>query len=342
MAEQQPNFVSSRHYIEVAERFTGIGFWNADMTSGEVRATHGFFKIVGLKGAGALDLPQWISLIHPQDKDDFRSLFAIADMAVPVSRVVRLTSSERAMRWIRVAIDEVRQGTGPSGLVIGMVQDVTGERESRAALYRERARLDALLQMTGKIFWATDLNGIVVDMRGWEALTGQSPAEAANGGWVDAVHVRDRERVLEEWAASFRSATPYAVSYLLRYRDGEYRRVTVRGTPVRSEGGAPVEWLGTIQETWRQEAAELRCAGDAALQPQQLRAARALLGWSADRLAWEAGISTATIRRYEAGEAHLKEATISAILSALARHDVVMTHSPTTIGLCLASSRTLS
>ncbi len=37
MPHTQPNFVSSRHYVDVTERFINIGFWNADKGMGEVR-----------------------------------------------------------------------------------------------------------------------------------------------------------------------------------------------------------------------------------------------------------------------------------------------------------------
>lgn len=48
----------------------------------------------------------------------------------------------------------------------------------------------------------------------------------------------------------------------------------------------------------------------------QCRAARALLDWSAQKLADKAGVGVATVRRYEAG-ASIAEASMSAIETAL-------------------------
>ncbi|MHB2211299.1 GAF domain-containing protein [Methylobacterium sp. CM6257] len=57
----------------------------------------------------------------------------------------------------------------------------------------------------------------------------------------------------------------------------------------------------------------------------QVRAARALLGWSVSRLAVEAALSPNTIKRFEAEDCRLpsSDATISALKSALEANDIV-------------------
>ncbi|WP_084438492.1 PAS domain-containing protein [Shinella sp. HZN7] len=221
MPAKPPNFVSSRHYIEMVERFTSIGFWNADMATGAIRATRGFFKAMGLAPDEGFSLGTWISLVHPDDQEDFRSIFPLARTGMPVSREVRLVHADRASRWIRVDIDQVKQNDGPQDLVVGVVEDVTRERRSRAAVVRERARLEALVRMTGEIFWVADASGSILDLKGWKEITGQSEAEICGGGWAEAIHSEDRQRVVEEWSSSIGAASPYTVSYRLRYRDGE-------------------------------------------------------------------------------------------------------------------------
>ncbi|MCB4861113.1 helix-turn-helix domain-containing protein [Sphingobium sp. PNB] len=48
------------------------------------------------------------------------------------------------------------------------------------------------------------------------------------------------------------------------------------------------------------------------LSAEQCRAARGLLGWSADDLAKAAGVGVATVRRFETGEP-MREASVEAI-----------------------------
>lgn len=56
---------------------------------------------------------------------------------------------------------------------------------------------------------------------------------------------------------------------------------------------------------------------------EQCRAGRALLGWSAQRLAAEAGIGVATVRRYESGSA-IVEASALAIEQAIIAAGVIL------------------
>lgn len=54
-----------------------------------------------------------------------------------------------------------------------------------------------------------------------------------------------------------------------------------------------------------------------AISSGQVRAARALIGWSRDQLAKESGATTRTVARFELGEGTTRPATVQAIRSAL-------------------------
>lgn len=327
MPFKQPNYIASRHYVDVAERFLSAGFWNADMTTGEVRGTGGFYRILGLSPDDPFNLYRWATSLQPEDREEFRSLFPVAAAGVTVSREVRLTDRNRPGRWIRVTVEEATS----AGLIVGTVQDIAAERASRASLYRERARLDAFLDMTGGIFWARDANGAVTDVRGWSRVVG---SEHDHGDWMEAIHPDDRQQVARLCSPDPKEPGTHEMSCRLRYSDGAYRHVVARMVPVRRENGVVIEWLGVIEESWRQETAGIR-SGTPAFRPQQMRAARVMLGWSVEELASETGLSTATIRRYETTGDHMKEATAAAIVAAFERNGLVMTRSSTDIGLKL-------
>lgn len=56
---------------------------------------------------------------------------------------------------------------------------------------------------------------------------------------------------------------------------------------------------------------------DADIAPTQLRAARAWLGWSQDKLAIESGVSKHSIARYEQGRSVAYDDTLAKLKSAL-------------------------
>ncbi|MBB3612731.1 PAS domain-containing protein [Rhizobium sp. BK602] len=331
MPHTQPNFVSSRHYVDVTERFIDIGFWNADKGMGEIRGTDGFFRITGFSRGQPVTFQRWMSILHPEDYEDFRSISSIVSMDVSVSREVRLIEPRRPYRWVRISAEQSKT----TGRLVGLIQDLANERGVRAALYRERARLDTFLDTTRTIFWALNVAGALIDLRGWEEITGQNQDDCQNGGWADLIHPDDRQRIVMAWSSCLTEGSAFEGRFRLRYLDDMYRVVLARCTPVREKNGAPIEWIGCLQEMWREPALDSLRDGKAILKPQQLRAARAMLGWSADKLASEAGVSPATIRRYETTDEHMKEATVSAILAALNSHGIVVTTSSEKIALSL-------
>lgn len=335
MPHRQLNYISSRNYIDIAERFIGVGFWNVDMSTGDVRGTDGFFKILGLPVGEPFNLHRWAAMLQPEDREDFRSIYSIAAMGESVAREVRLLDEPRPARWIRITVQE----PSSAGCTAGIVQDIATERMSRATLYRERARLDAFIAMVGGIFWARDVNGVLADVRGGEKLKGLDQIQISNESWIEAVHPGDRAQVEQLWVAGLRDGAPSELPCRLLYADGVYRQVIARMTPARQESGAPIEWLGLIEETWRRNVHAFQTDEAAALWPQQLRAARVLLGWSVDELAREANISTATVRRYETAGEHTKETTVAAIVAAFGRHGLVMTGSANGISLSLQHER---
>jgi predicted transcriptional regulator len=59
------------------------------------------------------------------------------------------------------------------------------------------------------------------------------------------------------------------------------------------------------------------------LEPRQLRAARALVGWSRQTLADKSGVPRATIEQFEAGKTDPKQTTVHKLRRALERVGVV-------------------
>ena len=65
------------------------------------------------------------------------------------------------------------------------------------------------------------------------------------------------------------------------------------------------------------------CISDRILNTNQLRAARALLGWDQATLARHAGVSVPTIKRIEGGAANPQDSTLSKVADALADAGIV-------------------
>ena len=105
-------------------------------------------------------------------------------------------------------------------------------------------RLRTLADATAAILWVTSADGRLDRPNpSWEAFTGQSFAEHAGTGWLQAIHPDDRERVLFLWREGVATGGAVEISYRLRRRDGAYRSMVSHGAPVR-QAGKVEEWVG--------------------------------------------------------------------------------------------------
>ena len=84
--------------------------------------------------------------------------------------------------------------------------------------------------------------------RRWIEHTGQSVEDAAGFGWLAAVHLEDRDRVMAAWRAAG-AAGELRVEHRLRGRDGSFEWFETRSVPMRDvwdgEGGEAERWFGT-------------------------------------------------------------------------------------------------
>lgn len=101
----------------------------------------------------------------------------------------------------------------------------------------------------GTVVWCAESDGRIVDTNAqWEAFTGQSHAEYAGSGWLDAVHPDDREAVRQDWVSAVSLAQPITLNYRLKRRDGEHRYVVAQGAPVFINGELK-QWVGFVVDT---------------------------------------------------------------------------------------------
>jgi PAS domain S-box-containing protein len=87
----------------------------------------------------------------------------------------------------------------------------------------------------------------------WASYTGQTSAEIAGLGWLDAVHPDDRQETRAQWAAAVRDVPDaFRHEHRLRRADGTYRWFLVRAEPIRDEFGRVLWWFGAASDVHEQ------------------------------------------------------------------------------------------
>ena len=129
----------------------------------------------------------------------------------------------------------------PAGRIAGGILAWTDPPETGIAL---DARYRALVEAGALAVWTAAADGTIVSMGGWAPLTGQTPAQSAGWGWLQALHPEDRGRVQERWMEAVATGGSYEVEYRLRAPQGRWRWTAARAAPLRDAAGRIVEWLG--------------------------------------------------------------------------------------------------
>ncbi|MBE8996710.1 PAS domain S-box protein [Nostoc sp. LEGE 12447] len=140
---------------------------------------------------------------------------------------------------------------------ISDLRRVQQERQhTEQILKQSEARYRSLVTANTQIVWVSTPEGICFELASWIAYTGQSLAEAENGGWINAVHPDDRAYTGEVWSAAVANLSMYQIEYRICGKDGNYRYFWVWGAPVIEEDGSVKEWIGTCTDIHDRKLAE--------------------------------------------------------------------------------------
>jgi PAS domain S-box-containing protein len=182
---------------------------------------------------------------------------------LPLTRAVRRGETVRQETWLLRRRDgtvlPILCSAGPihdaAGRISGGIlvcRDVTDLTRAEAALAASEARYRALVEAGALAVWTTAPDGRLLRVGDWADLTGQTPGEAADWGWLDAVHPEDRERVRDAWAAALALGRTYEAEYRLRRPDADasarWRWTAARAVPLRDAAGRITEWVGATTD----------------------------------------------------------------------------------------------
>jgi PAS domain S-box-containing protein len=155
------------------------------------------------------------------------------------------------------------------GSILGInvvAEEITERKRSQEALAVAEQRYRALVRATSSLVWTTRADGQIVDMPEWRAYTGQSIEQVKGWGWLDALHLDDRERTALVWQKAVDTRSPYETEYRIRRHDGVYVWHQVRGVAITEADGAVREWVGICLDVdLRKRATEQQIEAEKAL-----------------------------------------------------------------------------
>lgn len=192
----------------------------------------------------------WVDAIHPDDRAyaerQWRESVAAEQL---VDAEFRLRTADGGWRWTNVRAAPMRATDGTILRWVGMNIDIDARRRAEEALHASEARQQVLIEGVPQLVWrAVEEGRWTWASPQWTDFTAQSREDSRGHGWLGPVHPDDRAPVRATWHEAATRGAFDAEFRLLHPREGRYRWVQARATPVRDERGAIVEWLGTCTD----------------------------------------------------------------------------------------------
>jgi PAS domain S-box-containing protein len=136
-----------------------------------------------------------------------------------------------------------------------IVRDITERKRARDALRASEARFHAMADLAPIGIYQSDAAGqnVYLNAAGQE-IVGMSLEKALGGGWRDAVHPADRERVAREWTEAVRAGKSFRSEYRYQKPSGAITWARSFASPIEDEAGILTGHIGVIVDVTEERA----------------------------------------------------------------------------------------
>ncbi|MCK0198744.1 EAL domain-containing protein [Ancylobacter sp. 6x-1] len=190
----------------------------------------------------------WFDLVHP---DDLTDVLAALRRGIATGEVceaeMRYRMADGSYRWVRGFAAPEKDADGHVVRWFGQTEDIHERRQAEDALRRSEREVRFILENGPSYYWTASSQGVIERSSAQLcALTGKSPEELTDDGWMAFVHSDDQDRVFAAVKQARLTGETFDMDYRLRIADGSYRWVRGWCAALREEDGSIAGWYGTI------------------------------------------------------------------------------------------------
>lgn len=138
-----------------------------------------------------------------------------------------------------IAIDNAK-------LYTALQKELAEQRHTELMLRESEHRWRQLAQAMPHLVWSCRPDGQCDYLSPqWVRYTGRPEIDQLGDGWLECVHVDDRDRVMREWQLAVDGGGVFDCEFRIRGADGKYRWFKTRAVPIRDDEGLIVKWYGS-------------------------------------------------------------------------------------------------
>jgi len=265
--------------LENIYRTTPIGLLVLDAGLLYTRVNERMAAMDGLSPADHIGRSLWEVIPDLADRlaPDYRQAMATGESILNKEVHGYTPADSHEKHWFQMSCHPLKDDRGEITGVIGVVQDITGQKLAEQALRESERRYSSVAEAVPCLIWATDPNGNVSYQNSqwglqWGLQTGHPFAEVSGFGWRDFIHPDDLEGLSTKLREHTAAGTEFDLEFRFRRKDGVYRWSYARAVPVRDSDGRLIQWLGgaididdrkRAEEELRDKEAHMRLALDA-------------------------------------------------------------------------------
>jgi PAS domain S-box-containing protein len=245
-------FRESDEILALAEASAGMGAWDLDLTTGLLRGTVQFFRIMGLEPTTEpVPIETTRRLRHPDDGERVLKGFndSLARGADYIEAEYRIIRPDGELRWIFGRGHVIRDATGMPLRHCGIDIDITGRKQAEAALRDSEERFRRVFEQSplGKAMAGLDFRFRAVNPALCKMLD-YTADELIGRSFLDVVHPDDREKCAALGQTLIDGSAPQIqIEERFVRRSGESFWVSVNVGPIRDADGRILYTLGVIE-----------------------------------------------------------------------------------------------
>jgi len=320
--------LGARQTQRFIEEMLHAGHWSWNLETGAMEWSRGLMELLGVEaGTFTPSYAEFERAIHPDDRSNQNDIEQILRDSISVEREFRIVNSSGRVRWIAARAEPIAGPSGVPNRAVGICYDVTKHREELRLLKKSEDRLRALSKLAKVLIWVAKPKGNFMELLNWLDTWPEKGGATYESSWTALIHPDDLPTFDGKWSEAIAAKSLFSVEHRLREPDGAYGSYWSRALPILNAAGEISEWVGTSLSL--QHTAKMFPKRDQLVTGAQIRAARAIVGWSVEHLAASSKVSKGAIRSFESVDGHIgrHESELTAILHALTKEGAEFTFS---------------
>lgn len=247
-AEQELHFREER--FQLAQRAANMGSWDWNIQTGALYWSERIEPMFGFKkGEFGATYEAFLECVHPEDrKYVIDSVNACVEEGKNYDIEHRIVWPDGTIRWVSETGNVIRDRNGKAIRMLGMVQDITKEKDAEKQILMANTRLQYLLSSTTAVIYTAETTGdygATYISDNVARVVGYSPDEflADSKFWINRVHPDDIDRITGELSRLFEEGV-HVFEYRFKHKDGRYIWVRDEIRVVKDKNGEPLEIVG--------------------------------------------------------------------------------------------------